>query len=228
MKHLLYILIVVCFTLSHGQSTFYGTQEVTYSYEGEGAEMMAQYMPQGMTSYYGKEKSAIDFKGAAMEAMMNRVVNTPTESFAISNNQKSVYTIDEEFIEGNQPQMEGLEVNKVEGESKEILGLTCEKYIVSMSQMGIDLDMVMWVSNAYNMPDYKVPFNQDASLEILKKANIKGIVLRVESEIPVPGASIKMIIETTKLDPTPVPDSIFEKPEGFAVKSFADMPMPGY
>jgi len=52
--------------------------------------------------------------------------------------------------------------------------------------------------------------------------------LRLESEIPMPGASITMIMETTKLDATPVADSFFEKPEGYTIKNFADMPMPGY
>ena len=228
MKHLCYLLCLVILNFTQAQETFFGTQTISYQYEGEGAEMMAQYMPQGMTSYYGKDKTAVDFNGAAMEALMNRVVTTDTESFAISHNSKAVYTMDNDFIEQNQPNMDDVKVEKVAGETKEILGLTCEKYNVSMNQMGIELKMVMWVSAKYQMPEYKVPFNQDNSLEILKKANIKGIVLRLESEIPIPGASITMIMETTKLDPTPVNDSIFEKPEGYAIKNFADMPMPGY
>lgn len=215
-------------TVAHAQQTFYGIQEITYTYQGEGAEMMAQYMPQGMTSYYGKDKSATDFKGAAMEAMMNRVVTTPTESFAISHNSKAVYTMDNDFIEQNQPEMDDVKVEKLAGETKVILGLTCDKYNVSMKQMGKELKMVMWVSPKYQMPEYTVPFNQNSSIEILKKAEIKGIVLRLESEIPVPGTSITMIMETTKLDPTPVDDSIFEKPEGYATKNFSEMPMGGY
>jgi len=228
MKKVCYLLCLLALNFTQAQQTFYGTQEITYQYEGEGAEMMAQYMPKGMTSYYGKDKTAVDFNGAAMEALMNRVVTTATESFAISHNSKAVYTIDNDFAEQNQPKMENVKVEKVEGETKEILGLTCQKYNVSLSQMGMEMKMVMWVSTKYNMPEYKVPFNQDASLEVLKQANLKGIVLRLESEIPVPGASMTMIMETTKLDPTPVADNIFEKPEGYAEKNFADMPMPGY
>jgi hypothetical protein len=228
MKKVCYLLCLLALNFTQAQQTFYGTQEITYQYEGEGAEMMAQYMPKGMTSYYGKDKTAVDFNGAAMEALMNRVVTTATESFAISHNSKAVYTIDNDFAEQNQPKMENVKVEKVEGETKEILGLTCQKYNVSLSQMGMEMKMVMWVSTKYNMPEYKVPFNQDASLEVLKQANLKGIVLRLESEIPVPGASITMIMETTKLDPTPVDESIFEKPAGYAEKNFADMPMPGY
>lgn len=228
MKHLSFFLCLFAISFMQAQQTFYGTQEITYKYEGESAEMMAQYMPQGMTSYYGKDKSAVDFNGAAMEALMNRVVTTASESFAISHNSKAIYTIDNEFAEQNQPKMENVKVEKVEGETKEILGLTCQKYNVSMTQMGMEMKMVMWVSTKYHMPEYKVPFNQDASLEVLKQANLKGMVLRLESEIPMPGASITMIMETTKLDPTPVADNIFEKPEGYAEKNFADMPMPGY
>ncbi|TPV33410.1 DUF4412 domain-containing protein [Paucihalobacter ruber] len=228
MKHLCYFLCLIALSFTQAQQTFYGTQEITYHYEGESAEMMAQYMPKGMTSYYGKDKSAVDFNGAAMEAMMNRVVTTPTESFAISHNNKAVYTMDNDFVEQNQPKMENVQVEKVEGETKEILGLTCDKYTVSMSQMGMEMKMVMWVSTKYSMPEYKVTFNQDASMELLKQANINGIVLRLESEIPLPGASVTMIMETTKLDPSPVADSVFEKPEGYALKNFADMPMPGY
>jgi hypothetical protein len=228
MKKVCYLLCLLALNFTQAQQTFYGTQEITYQYEGEGAEMMAQYMPKGMTSYYGKDKTAVDFNGAAMEALMNRVVTTATESFAISHNSKAVYTIDNDFVEQNQPKMENVKVEKVEGETKDILGLTCQKYNVSLSQMGMEMKMVMWVSTKYNMPEYKVPFNQDASLEVLKQANLKGMVLRLESEIPVPGASITMIMETTKLDPTPVDESIFEKPAGYAEKNFADMPMPGY
>jgi hypothetical protein len=228
MKKVCYLLCLLALNFTQAQQTFYGTQEITYQYEGEGAEMMAQYMPKGMTSYYGKDKTAVDFNGAAMEALMNRVVTTATESFAISHNSKAVYAIDNDFAEQNQPKMENVKVEKVEGETKDILGLTCQKYNVSLSQMGMEMKMVMWVSTKYNMPEYKVPFNQDASLEVLKQANLKGMVLRLESEIPVQGASITMIMETTKLDPTPVDESIFEKPAGYAEKNFADMPMPGY
>ena len=215
-------------TVAHAQQTFYGIQEITYTYQGEGAEMMAQYMPQGMTSYYGKDKSATDFKGAAMEAMMNRVVTTPTESFAISHNSKAVYTMDNDFIEQNQPLAENITVNKVEGETKVILGLTCEKYTLSMNQSGMELTMNMWVSNKYTLPEYQTPFSQDLSMKAMSKAGINGIVMRVESRIPIPGSEIITIIETTKLDPTPVDDSIFEKPEGYATKNFSEMPMGGY
>lgn len=214
--------------LSFAQKTFSGTQVITYSYEGEGAEMMAQYMPQGMISYFGKDKSAVDFKGAAMEAMMNRVVTTPTESFAVNDAKKHVYALDKEFVDANQPEMENLDVTKVDGETKDILGYSCEKYLVSMTQMGIKLSMVMWVTNQYALPEYEVPFSQDASFEVLKQANIKGLVLRLESDIPVPGANIKMIMETTKLDPKPVDESLFEKPAGYAEKKFADMQLGGY
>ncbi len=214
--------------LSFSQQTFSGTQVITYSYEGEGADMMAQYMPQGMISYYGKDKSAVDFKGAAMEAMMNRVVTTPTESFAVNDSKKHIYTLDKELVDSNQPEMENLDVTKVDGETKDILGYNCEKYVVTMNQMGIELSMVMWVTNKYALPEYEVPFSQDASFEVLKKANIKGLVLRLESDIPVPGASIKMIMETTILDTTPVAESIFEKPAGYEKKKFADMQLGGY
>jgi hypothetical protein len=228
MKHLCYFLCLLALSFTQAQQTFYGTQEITYQYEGEGAEMMAQYMPQGMTTYYGKDKSATDFKGAAMEAMMNRVVSTATESFAISHNNKTVYEMDDDFIEQNQPVGDNINIAKVEGETKEILGLTCEKYTLTMSQSGIELTMNMWIANKYTLPEYKTPFSQDLSMKAMLNAGIKGIVMRIESKIPIPGSSIITIIETTKLDPTPVDDSIFEKPEGYALKNFADMPMGGY
>lgn len=227
-KKLILVFFMAASLLGFSQQTFTGTQVITYSYEGEGAEMMAQYMPQGMTSYYGKDKSAVDFNGSAMEAMMNRVVTTTTESFAISHNNKIVYKIDNDFIEQNQPVGDNIKVTKVDGETKEILGLNCQKYVLSMSQAGMEMSMVMWVTNKYTMPEYNVPFNQDMSGKAMLEAGVKGVVMRIESEIPMPGASITMIMETTKLDPTPVADSIFEKPAGYAEKNFADMPMGGY
>lgn len=216
--------------LSFSQQTFSGTQVITYSYEGEGAEMMAQYMPQGMTSYYGKDKFAIDFNGTAMESVMSRMVTTSTESFAVNNAQKAIYNIEKDDLQSEelQSQIPQYNVVKAEGETKEFLGLNCEKYQVTMSQMGMDFEMVMWVSTKYVLPEYEVPFNQDMSLKLLKDSDIKGIVMRVESNIPMPGANIKMIMETTKLDTTPVAESIFEKPAGYEKKKFADMQLGGY
>lgn len=216
--------------IGFGQETFSGTQVISYSYEGEGAEMMAQYMPQGMTSYYGKDKFAIDFNGAAMETIMSRMVTTSTGSFAVNNTQKAIYNIEQDDLQSEelQSQMPQYNVLKSEGETKEFLGLTCEKYQVTMTQMGMDFEMVMWVSTKYVLPEYNVPFNQDMSVKMLKDSDIKGIVMRVESMIPMPGASITMVMETTKLDTTPVDDSIFEKPAGYTEKSFADMQLGGY
>ena len=228
MKNLCYFLIAFVIGNLQAQTTFYGTQVITYSYEGEGAEMMAQYMPQGMTAYYGKDKSATDFKGAAMEAMMNRVVSTPNESFAISHNSKTVYKMDNDFIEQNQPTGDNINITKNEGETKQILGLTCQKYTLTMNQDGIELTMHLYLTDKYVLPDYILPFNQDASAKALKDAGIKGMVLRVESNIPVPGANIKMTMETTKLDPTAVSETVFDKPEGYTEKNFAEMPMGGY
>lgn len=228
MKHLFYILALLSISVTQAQETFYGTQVIRYSYEGDGADMMNTGMPQSMTFYYGKDKSALEINDTTMLGMMYLLVNTPEESFIVGHNQKTVYKIDADMTAEEQPIMENISVVKVEKETKEILGFTCVKHEVSIIQMGMEMKFVMWVTNKYLMPDYKSPFNQDAFLEIIKAVNIQGMVLRLESDIPLPDANIKVIIETTKLDPTAVAENIFKKPKGYAIKNFTDMLMPRY
>jgi hypothetical protein len=213
------MVMLASFSMLTAQKTFYGT--VTYSYEvkGENAGMMATMMPQKMIIKYGEKQMLTYMEGGMMGSMMGKIIadTESGETFIVKDDEKAVYLMKKE----DQENAEAQEVKKVveEKETKEILGHTCKKYTLTVSQNGQEMTQTLWVTEDLKAPNFKMPGAQQMS-GVMFSEQIKGFPMQVE--VGLPGMNTSMVMTVTDLDQSKVSKKEFMRPEGYQTKDFSE------
>lgn len=223
---LILLLAVSTLTLSQAQATFKGTLEYSYQLnaEGEEADMMATFMPERMITRYGDNQMATEMVGGMVANMMGRIIVNNGQSYVVNDAEKTIFEMSEENIEEGQEQLENQELaKKVSGETMEILGYTCQKYVLTMTNNdGGKTEQVIWATDAFKVPQLSAP-NQGSvpASGFFGSSNIEGLPMRIE--IATPGVDGGLIMEVIKLNETPVDAAHFERPDGYTVKPISEM-----
>ncbi len=214
--------------LIQAQEAFKGTIEYSYQLEAEGdgeeAEMMASFMPEKMITRYGDNQMATEMEGGMVASMMGRIIVNNGQSYVVKDAEKTIFEMSEEDMEEGKEQFENQDAaEQVAGETMEILGYTCQKYVLAMDAgEGGKVEQVIWATDAFKAPQLSIP-NQGSvpTAGFMGGFSIEGLPLRVEIGTPeIKGA---LVMEAINLDNTPVEASYFERPEGYTVKPFSEM-----
>lgn len=222
------LLAVSTLTLSQAQKAFQGTIEYSYQLEagegGEEAEMMAAYMPEKMITRYGDNRMATEMEGGLIANMMGRIIVNNGKSYVVKDAEKTIFEMSEEDMEEGKENFENQEpAEQVAGETMEILGYTCQKYILAMDTgEGGKVEQVIWATDAFKAPQLSIP-NQGSvpTTGFMGGSGVEGLPMRIE--IGTPEAKGALVMEAINLDDTPVEASYFDKPEGYTVKPFSEM-----
>lgn len=213
-------------TLSQAQQKFQGTLEYTYELkqEGEEAEMMASFLPEKMIIRYGDNQMATEMKGGMVATMMGRIIVNNGKSFVVKDSEKTIFEMSEEDTAEGQAQFDDQEpAKKVAGETMEIMGYLCQKYVFSIANDGGGkTQQVIWATDAFKTPELSVP-NQGstASVGFAGIGGIEGLPMRIEIISAEMGGGL--VMEVNNLDETPVDASYFERPDGYTVKPISEM-----
>ena len=216
------LILTLCTLLSAGlyaQKDFYGTIEYTYTLAGEGAEAMQMFMPTGMTTYYAKNKMATKMSGGMM-AQIGRIIVNDGEAFVVSESDKTIYMMEDEDVEEAETE-NTQEATKIEGETREILGYTCQKYKMKTNMQGQETTQYIYATSKLKVPDIDTPAQAAGANGMLGASNIEGMPLMVVVELP--GGEIEMTMEAVEMKKDDVPDGIFDKPADYTVKPFSEM-----
>ena len=216
------LLLACSATAISAQKTFYGTVEYAYEMQGEGAEMMAAFLPEKMVIKYGDKSMMTTMEGGMMGEMMGRIiVNGQTgESFVVKESEQAVYLMKEADIENAAEDMDASKPVKGEG-TMEILGYSCQKYKLPIMQDGQETMQYIWITEALKAPQIDAPGMNQLNNGPLSSTNLPGFPLRVEVAIPQTGMMLTMM--ATKLDDTKVDATEFERPKDYEVKDFSEM-----
>jgi hypothetical protein len=217
------LLCFASFVALQAQKPFQGTIKYAYEVEGEGAEQMKAFMPDGMVIKYGDNKMSTEISGGLVAAMMGRIIVNDGEAYVVKDSDQTVYVMDDEDMEGAKDAVENQpKATKVAGETKEILGYTCTKYLLTMEQEGQKMEQVIWATDAFKAPNMKMP-NQQGSMGsgILSMGGIDGMPMQVD--IGLADMPITMVLKVIEMEEGKVPDNAFEKPAGYAEKPFSEM-----
>lgn len=220
------LLTVTTSTLSWAQEAFKGTLEYSYQLnaDGEEAGMMAAFMPEKMIIRYGDNQMATEMIGGMVADMMGRIIINNGKSYVVNDAKKTIFEMSEEDMEEGQEQLENQEsARKIAGETMEVLGYTCHKYVLTIANDdGEKTEQVIWATDAFKAPQLSMPGNVSApSIGFIGSGGVEGLPMRIE--IATPGVEGGLILEVINLDNTSVEDSSFERPEGYAVKPMSEM-----
>jgi hypothetical protein len=220
------LLAVSTLTLSQAQTTFKGTLEYSYKLnaEGEDAGMMAAFMPEKMITRYGDNQMATEMVGGMVANMMGRIIVSNGQSYVVKDAEKTIFEMSEEDMEEGQEAFANQDqAKKVDGETMDILGYTCHKYVLTMANDdGGKTEQVIWATDAFKAPQLSVPNQGNVSATgFFGSTNIEGLPMRIE--IATPGVDGGLIMEVIKLDEAPVDATHFERPDGYTVKPMSEM-----
>lgn len=219
----------VLFTLSllltiqwglHAQKTVQGTVVYDYTVSGDGAEMMASMLPERMTVIYGKNAMLTSMEGGMMASMMGKIIVNKGESYVVRDDDKTIFLMsDEDLANSEQPEVKDLE--KIEGESREILGYTCEAYRMKMIQNGQEMNQVVWATRALKAPviDGAAAAGMNQGMAGLKDLD----AFPMEVEIELAGMPMKMVLSVSELKMGKPDPGVFAKPKGYEQKPFSEM-----
>lgn len=202
------------------QKTVIGTVDYSYNLEGEGAEQIAGMMPQKMIIQYGKNGVTIEMQGGMMAGMMGKtVVNGKTnEVFVVKESEKAIYLMTEEEIKAEAEKADGTEIEKMD-ETREIGGYKCTKYTQTTVVQGMTMTQILWVTNELKAPDYEGDAFKGMAGQGNMNFDLKGFPMLVEVDMP--GMPVKLELEVSNINFEKIPDSEFDKPEGYTVKDFS-------
>ncbi len=156
---------------------------------------------------------------------------------------------DIETAPGPQPLMDDPEITVTEtGNTKTIVGKTCEEVIISMAElsdsMKIEVTVTMWVTQELDSCEELIAFNQKrgevddllscpfpagasreqttAALLPIEMNAVKGFPLQVSDQMTMTFGDMSMCMKTesvfTKLDDKPISQLVFEIPYGFTLR----------
>ena len=223
MKKVFFYLMLLALgsTTLSAQKTFYGTVEYKYEMKGEGAEMMAAFMPEKMVVKYGEKSMMTFMEGGMMGNMMGKIIvnGESGENFVIKDGEQAVYMIETEEMEEQAASQETPKVEKL-NEKKDILEYACQRYKVTTMQEGEEMVQYIWVTDKLKAPEIKAPgANQMGGM--VATSDIPGFPMEVE--VAVPETGMTLLLSVVKLDKTKVAASEFDRPKDYEVKDFAEM-----
>lgn len=223
MKKALFYLLLVFFsaTTLSAQKTFQGTIEYKYEMKGEGAEMMAAFMPEKMVVKYGEKSMLTLMEGGMMGTMMGKiVVNGETgENFVVKDDEQAVYMIKTEDIEEEAAGKEKPKIEKL-GEQKEILGYSAQRYKITTMQEGTEMVQYVWITEELKAPEVDSPAGNQMG-GMVSTEYIPGFPL--EMEVAIPETGMTLLLAATNIDKTKVDASEFARPEDYEMKDFEEM-----
>lgn len=219
---LLIITAILIVPAAIAQKTMIGTVDFTYNLTGEGAEQMAGMMPDKMVIKYGKNGIAMEMHGGMMSAAMGKtVVNGKTgEAFIIKDTEKTIYLMSEETIRTEAKKAEEIEVEKFD-DTREIMGYTCKKWTQTTIVQGMNMSQVLWVTRELKTPDYEGEVFKGMAGQGNMSFEIDGFPMLIE--VNMPGMATKLELEVSNIVFENIPESTFDRPEGYTVKDFTEM-----
>jgi hypothetical protein len=219
----------VLFTLSllltihwglQAQKTMQGTVVYNYSVSGEGSEMMASMLPEKMTVTYGNNAIMTTMEGGMMASMMGRMIVNDGEGYIIQDDKEIIYNMSEEDI-ANAETPTASDLEKIEGESREIMGYTCEAYRMKMTQNGQEMSQVIWATKALKAPKIKGAAAANMNQTFAGLGGLDAFPMEVEIELA--AMPIKMVLSVSELKMEKPDPSVFAKPKGYEQKPFSDL-----
>lgn len=226
MRYLIFA-AVVAFSLSHrasAQKVFQGTLEFSYEVRGEGAEMMATFMPEKLSLKVGDNVMVMQMHGGMMAAMMGRIVNTGYEAYTILDEEKIVYEMRKDDLGGDAGSTPDYKL--IPNEQKQILGYSCKLYRhTSVDEDGSETTTDTWVTDQLRIARMKGPLTTDSGMMGNIPTSIDGVPLEVRSTVP--GMNYEIVMTAVKLSEGDISPSEYQKPDGYSVESFTEF-TPGY
>jgi len=223
------ITLLLCLSVMvalQAQKAFQGSVTYTYEVEGEDAEQLSGFIPDGTVVMYGDNKVATEIKGGTKaDMMMSRVFVNDDKAYFVKDSDQTVYFIDYEDVEAlrGQAAEKQPEAEQVKGETKNILGYTCQKYLFTMGQEDREFKLVIWATDAFKAPDMQLPSHhrKDIGSTMLNMGGMNGMPLQVDATFPAMSATLTL--KATAIEEGSVPDEVFAKPAGYEEKPFAEM-----
>src|SRR5579871_2188458 len=146
-----------------------------------GGDMMSSMIPKGMTVKIKDGNSLVTMDGGMMAGDF---LHTKDKSVKLDRDQKTYWVMptgEGNGNAGNQPQPTVTKTN----ETTKILGYTCTKYIVTMSERGQTITTNMWTTTDIKGVDMKAMAQQRMGRgQSMYYSNVDGVPLRIESGTP--------------------------------------------
>lgn len=224
MKRTIIALILSVFILPSAlsQKTVLGTVEYAYNLIGEGSEAIAGMMPEKMVLKYGENGISIEMIGGMMASAMGRTIvnGTTNEAFMVKDSERTVYLMSEEEIDAaleanNTPQVEEMD------ETKEIMGYNCKKMIQTVTEQGMTVEQILWVTDELATLEYEGSAFKGMAGQSNMNLDIKGFPLLIEVDMPNMPVKLELVVTEIKFEK--IDPAEFERPEGYKVKPFAAM-----
>lgn len=225
MKNVLAILCLLALAqvTMNAQKTMRGTVEYTYTVKGDNSEMMAGMLPERMVVVYGDNAMLTYMEGGMMASMVGKIIVNNGESYIIKEDQKTVYQMsDEDMKNAEEQQKEQMgKVEKIEGQTKEVKGYSCQLYEVGVNQNGQMAKQKIWVTDKLKAPEIKgsgaTPMNQG----LMGNMNVPGFPMEVEVDIP--QGNMTMVLSVSEITMEKPDAAVFQKPKDYEVKPFSEM-----
>jgi hypothetical protein len=218
---------VVAFLWSYSvsaQRTFKGTLEFSYGVTGEGAEMMAAFMPEKLSLKVGDNVMVMQMHGGMMAAMMGRIVTTGYEAYTIIDDKKIVYEMSKDDLGGEAESTPDYQL--ISGEQKQIMGYSCKLYRYTIvDEEGNESTTDTWVTDKLKMPKMKGPLTSEGGMMGNLPTNIDGVPLEVRSTVS--GANYTIVMTAITVKEETISSSDYERPKGYEVKPFSEF-SPGF
>ncbi|MCB9287668.1 MAG: DUF4412 domain-containing protein [Lewinellaceae bacterium] len=220
------LLLALSATTLSAQDTFYGTVEYKYEMKGEGAEMMAAFMPEKMIVKYGEKSMMTFMEGGMMGSMMGKIIvnGESGENFVVKDDEQSVYMISKEDMKKNAENQEKPRIEKLE-EQKDILGYPCNRYKVTTLQEGEETVQHIWMTDKLKAPVFEGIDPGQMGGGFISGSDIPGFPMEVE--VAISNTEMTLLLTATNIDNTKVEASIFERPQDYEVKDFSEMMQTG-
>lgn len=224
MKKILITLVWVILPLAliAGDKPFYGKISYNITYSGPDAEMLQMMSFTRYDYTFGDQKVRLKMDGGMVAAYMGDfIVNHKTnESYLIYDDEQTAYNlegVEEEAAESEEPEPEPEVTVKKGTEKEKILGYKCQQYIVTTKTDDGEVVSEYWMTEDIRV-DLRDGINMANSLSI---KGIDGFPLKIVMYID--EVTVEQI--ATTVDDEKPDDSVFEVPEGYAVKPYSESPI---
>jgi len=221
MKTLFAALAMLCATTALlAQKTFQGTLDYEYSVQGEQAEMVKPMLPSNMQIAYGDGAAMTTMEGGQAAAAFRKIIIFENKGLLVNDAQKTVFEVNESEIQAMNKRAKAVspKIEKVAGQTKEILGYECQQYKVILPNQ--PSPQMIWVAEDLKAPENVGPTMGAISQSAIGNASINGLPLQIEQDLP--QVSATMTISATDIDDSAPADAAFEAPADYDVKPIAE------
>lgn len=178
---------------------------------------MGSMIPTGMTIKTKNGNALSNVEGGIVNGMETLYLKAKNESYLINRDSKTYSVVPNHEASGTSTHEPNVTIKKTT-ETQKILGYTCIKTIVTVSEGDETIDQIFWTTNEIKGLDFKSLASQKMgnSKEAMYYKNLDGIPLKMEMTLP----QGTMVMEVTEVKKQTLPASDFEIPAGFTKTNF--------